>query len=117
MSLGPGTLVHPAVERACPADSGMRRRRCGIATRKVTVTIDEEQLIQIRRLVETGQASSVSGFVQHAVSVGLDDVAGWGALLGEALRVSGGPLTDEEPQWADEVLGAPSQPLRSGSAA
>jgi hypothetical protein len=48
----------------------------------------------------------VSGFVQHAVSVALDDVAGWGALLAEALRETGGPLTGEERAWADEMLNA-----------
>jgi len=87
----------------------------GMATRKVTVTLDETQLDQIRRLVDAGSASSVSGFVQHAVAAALDDVAGWGALLAEALRDSGGPLTDEERLWADELLGTGSR--RRGSAA
>lgn len=87
----------------------------GMATRKVTVTLDEAQLDQIRRLVDSGGAASVSGFVQHAVSVALDDVAGWGALLAEALRESGGPLTDDERAWADEMLGTSRR--RRGSAA
>jgi Arc/MetJ-type ribon-helix-helix transcriptional regulator len=87
----------------------------GMATRKVTVTLDEGQLDQIRTLVDAGNASSVSGFVQHAVSVAIDDVAGWGALLAEALRDTGGPLTDEERAWADELLGTRGR--RRGSAA
>ncbi len=37
--------------------------------------------------------------------VALDDVAGWGALLAEALRETGGALSDSERAWADEVLG------------
>jgi Arc/MetJ-type ribon-helix-helix transcriptional regulator len=86
-----------------------------MATRKVTVTLDEGHVDRIRRLVEAGSAQSVSGFVQHAVSVALDDVAGWGALLAEALRETGGPLTAEERAWADEVLG--NRPRRQGSAA
>ena len=49
----------------------------GMATRKVTVTLYELQLDRIRALVEAGSAPSVSGFVQHAVNVALDDVAGW----------------------------------------
>lgn len=77
----------------------------GMATRKVTVTLDAAQLDRIRKLVDAGSAPSVSGFVQHAVSVALDDVAGWGALLAEALRETGGPLTDDERAWADELLG------------
>lgn len=87
----------------------------GMATRKVTVTLQETQLDQIHKLVEAGTAPSVSGFVQHAVSVALDDVAGWGVELAEALRDTGGPLTDDERAWADEVLG--HRRVRRGSAA
>jgi Arc/MetJ-type ribon-helix-helix transcriptional regulator len=78
----------------------------GMASKKVTITLDEAQLHRIRAMVEAGTAPSVSGFVQHAVSVALDDVAGWGALLAEALQVTGGPLTGEERAWADEILKA-----------
>ena len=77
----------------------------GMGTKKVTITLDERDLERVRALVQDGGASSVSGFVQHAVRVALDDVAGWGALLAEALRETGGPLTDEERRWADTVLG------------
>ena len=87
----------------------------GMATRKVTVTLDATQLDQIRTLVEARTAPSVSAFVQHAVAVALDDVAGWGALLAEALRETGGPLTDEERAWADDLLATPRRPR--GSAA
>ena len=81
----------------------------GMATRKVTVTLEETQLDQIRSLVQAGNAPSVSGFVQHAVAVALDDVAGWGAMLAEALRQTGGPLSDDERAWADDVLGGPAR--------
>jgi Arc/MetJ-type ribon-helix-helix transcriptional regulator len=77
----------------------------GMATRKVTVTLDEEQLDRIRKLVDDGVASSVSGFVQYAVKLAIDDVAGWGAMLAQALAATGGELTDEERAWADEILG------------
>jgi Arc/MetJ-type ribon-helix-helix transcriptional regulator len=77
----------------------------GMATRKITVTLDERQLEQIRALVQAGAAPSVSGFVQHAVAVALDDVAGWGAMLAEALRQTGGALSDDERAWADDILG------------
>lgn len=46
-----------------------------------------------------------SGFVQQSVEVALDDVAGWGALLAEALRQTGGTLSEEERAWADGILG------------
>ena len=77
----------------------------GMATRKVTITLGQDQLDRVRALVDAGTAPSVSGFVQHAVAIALDDVAGWGALLAEALRETGGALSDDERAWADEALG------------
>jgi Arc/MetJ-type ribon-helix-helix transcriptional regulator len=76
-----------------------------MATKKVTITLEAAQLDRVRELVEVGKASSVSGFVQHAVGVALDDIAGWGALLAQALRDTGGPLSRDEKAWADEMLG------------
>ena len=77
----------------------------GMATKKITVTLDEAQLARVRSLVESGKAASVSGFVQHAVGVSLDDVAGWGAMLAEALAQTGGDLSADERAWADQILG------------
>lgn len=74
-------------------------------TQKVTVTLPVESVRAIRELVADGKADSVSGFVQHAVQVSLDDVAGWGAMLAQALEDTGGPLTAEERAWAGRVLG------------
>jgi Arc/MetJ-type ribon-helix-helix transcriptional regulator len=75
-----------------------------MATTKVTVTLDDEQIAAIRRLVSSGQAENISQFVRHAVSVSLADVAGWGAMLATALEQTGGPLTRRERKWADSVL-------------
>jgi len=55
-------------------------------------------------LVAAGAATSVSGFVQHAVAVALDDVLVWASMLETALDETGGPLTDAERVWADGVL-------------
>jgi Arc/MetJ-type ribon-helix-helix transcriptional regulator len=85
----------------------------GMASKKVTVTLDEVQIEAIRTMVTSGRASSISGFVQHAVGVALDDVAGWGAMLGEALRATGGPLSDDERMWADAALGVSKRRRRS----
>jgi Arc/MetJ-type ribon-helix-helix transcriptional regulator len=82
----------------------------GMATKKVTVTLDAAQVDQIRSLVEAGTASSVSGFVQHAVAVALDDVTGWGAMLAEALKRTGGAMSDEERAWADDGLRTGTRP-------
>lgn len=87
----------------------------GMATKKVTITLDEAQVEQIRSLVQAHAAPSVSGFVQHAVAVALDDVAGWGAMLAEALRETGGALTDDERAWADGILGADTRPGSSAA--
>ena len=90
----------------------------GMATAKVTITLDEEDLKKIRDLVATRKAASVSGFVQHAVTVALHDVAGWGALLAEALEQTGGPLTKNEKAWADGILaGSPAKTRRRSKAA
>ena len=78
----------------------------GMATTKVTITLDDEQLAAIRKLVAADKTENVSGFVKHAVSVALADVAGWGATLGLALKETGGPLTAKERAWADSVLKA-----------
>ena len=49
----------------------------------------------------------MSGFVRHAVGVALFDVAGWRTMLDDALRQTGGPLTNEEYAWADAILHDP----------
>jgi Arc/MetJ-type ribon-helix-helix transcriptional regulator len=76
-------------------------------TQKVTVTLPVTAVEAIRELVAAGKSDSVSGFVQHAVEVSLDDVVGWGALLAQALQDTGGEMTSEERAWADQVLGHP----------
>ena len=77
----------------------------GMATTKITITLPNDQLEEIRALVEARQAASVSGFVQHAVGVALMDAAGWKEMLEEALQQTGGALTKKERAWADSVLG------------
>jgi Arc/MetJ-type ribon-helix-helix transcriptional regulator len=76
----------------------------GMASVKVTITLGEAEIAQIRKLARDGKAPSVSGFVQHAVRVALADVAGWGAMLALALQQTGGPLSASERAWADSVL-------------
>jgi Arc/MetJ-type ribon-helix-helix transcriptional regulator len=80
-----------------------------MATTKVTVTLPQDQLEAIQRLVARGKASNVSQFVRHAVEVSLADVEGWSVMLRQALDQTGGPLTQAERVWADSVLGAGSK--------
>ena len=76
----------------------------GMATRKIAVTLDADQVQEIRALVAAGQAANVSAFVEHAVGVALHDAAGWKEMLEDALRQTGGPLTKNERAWADALL-------------
>ena len=80
-----------------------------MAAVKTTITLQEDDLKQIRELVASGKAPSISGFIQHAVTVALHDVAGWGAILSGALEQTGGPLTKSERTWADSVLGGAAE--------
>ena len=83
----------------------------GMASRKLTITLDEEQVLQIRNLVDASRAASVSGFVQHAVGVALDDVAGWGAMLAQALDDTGGPMSPDErlSRWRWKAITEPAE--------
>jgi Arc/MetJ-type ribon-helix-helix transcriptional regulator len=79
----------------------------GMATRKITITLPDEQLDEVRALVAAGQSQSVSAFVKHAVTVALADAAGWKEMLQEALQQTGGPLTKKERAWAHAILNPP----------
>ena len=76
----------------------------GMATQKITITLPEDQIEEIRALVKARQAASISGFVQHAVGVAISDAAGWKEMLDDALQQTGGPLTKKERAWADKIL-------------
>jgi Arc/MetJ-type ribon-helix-helix transcriptional regulator len=74
----------------------------GRATQKITITLQDRQIDEIRALVAAGAAPSVSGFVKHAVGVALFDAAGWKDMLQDALQQTGGPLTKKERAWAEK---------------
>src|SRR6185312_5241065 len=95
-------IYEPPFKHFCSMVSGM-------ATTKVTITLQDEQLEEIRALVNAGEAASVSGFVQHAVTVAVHDAAGWKEMLQHALDQTGGPLTKNERVWTDEILGVSKQ--------
>lgn len=83
-----------------------------MATRKVTITIPDDQLNQIRALVAARRAPTVSAFVTRAIATALLDAAGWQAMLDQALEETGGPLTRKERAWADSFLKAPAPKRR-----
>jgi Arc/MetJ-type ribon-helix-helix transcriptional regulator len=88
----------------------------GMATTKVTITLDDEQLAQVRKLVASKRAPNVSAFVKRAVDVALQDAAGWEAMLADALERTGGPLTDKERRSVDETLAAAKRKRRRRAA-
>jgi Arc/MetJ-type ribon-helix-helix transcriptional regulator len=85
----------------------------GMATTKITVTLPDDQLREIRALIAAGQAPSVSAFIKHAVGIALFDAAGWREMLRDALQQTGGPVTGRERAWADAILSP--QPPKSSS--
>jgi Arc/MetJ-type ribon-helix-helix transcriptional regulator len=76
----------------------------GMATSKLTITLDDKQLREIKELVAGGESLSVSGFVKRAVHVALQDAAGWDEMLRQSLDETGGPMTKKERAWADSIL-------------
>ena len=81
----------------------------GMGTRKITVTLQDHQVDEIRALVAAGTAGSVFAFLKHAVGVALFDAAGWKEMLQDALQQTGGPLTRKERAWADALLSPQGQ--------
>lgn len=79
----------------------------GMATSKITITLQDDQIEDVRKLVNAGAAPNISAFVQHAVRIALHDAEGWRELLGDALEQTGGPLTKKERALADAILGRP----------
>jgi Arc/MetJ-type ribon-helix-helix transcriptional regulator len=75
-----------------------------LATTKITITLENDQIGEIRALVAAGKTASISAFVKHAVGVALHDASGWREMLKDALEQTGGPLTKKERVWADALL-------------
>lgn len=86
----------------------------GMATTKITITLEDDQLEEVRALVAAGGAASVSAFVKHAVGVALFDASGWREMLEDALQQTGGPLTKKERAWADALLSPQGRKRGSG---
>ena len=76
----------------------------GMTKAKIAVSLPEEVVAHVRRAVAAGQAESVSAYVAEAL-VEKAQRAGLDAILDQMLEETGGPLTDEEIEWADRVLG------------
>ena len=91
----------------------------GMATTKITITLQDDQVAAVRALVSAGRSANVSAFVQHAVGLAISDAEGWKEMLNDALQQTGGPLTKKERDWADAILSPERQRkgVRKGKAA
>lgn len=67
-----------------------------MATTKITITVPDAQLAEIRKRVAARTATSISSFVQRAVQKCLEDEAEFRAMIDEGLAGAGGPLTAKE---------------------
>lgn len=77
-----------------------------MATTKITITLPDSQLAEVRKRVAARKSASVSGFVQQAVQKSLDEAAEFREMLEKSLMETGGPLTAKERAWARKVLTA-----------
>lgn len=89
----------------------------GMATAKITITLPEHQLDEIRKRVAARDSPSVSGFIQQAVQKSLENAAEFRAMVQGALQETGGPLKPKERAWARRMLSAPKRGIRRRSAA
>ena len=78
----------------------------GMATTKVTITLPDRQLAEIRKRIAARDSPSVSGFIQQAVRKSLDNAAEFRAMVDEGLKETGGPLKPKERAWARKMLSA-----------
>ena len=75
-----------------------------MATTKITITVPDTQLAEIKKRVSAREASSISGFVQRAVQKCLENEAEFRAMIDEGLAATGGPLTASERAWARKMI-------------
>ena len=75
-----------------------------MATTKITITLPDRQLAEVRKRVAAQESASISGFIQQAVEKSLETAAEFRAMLDEALKETGGPLTPKERAWARRML-------------
>jgi hypothetical protein len=75
-----------------------------MATSKITITLLDRQLEEIRKRVAAQDAPNVSGFIQQAVPRSLENAVEFRAMVQEALRETGGPLKPPERAWAKGML-------------
>lgn len=89
----------------------------GMAATKLTITLSNRQLEEIRKRVAAQQSPSISGFIQQAVQKSLESAAAFRAMIDEGLNATGGPPKSRERAWARRMLSARKPVAKRGKAA
>ena len=84
-----------------------------MATAKITITLPDRQLEEIRKRVAARNSPSVSGFIQEAVQRSLENAAEFREIVAEALKKTKG----KERAWARKMLSARRRGTRPRTAA
>lgn len=74
----------------------------GMRTRKIAITLPEEQVIEAKRAVTEGRARSVSAYIAEAVAAQAERHGLWAYV--DALIAEHGKPTSEDYAWADAQL-------------
>lgn len=72
-----------------------------MATRKITITLPEEQVEQIRN--SAGPHGTVAWYIKRAIAAALEDERLFNERLNETLMKTGGPITPKEEAWLDAM--------------
>lgn len=75
-----------------------------MAAAKITITLQDKEIEEIRKRVAVHESASVSGFIQRAVQRTLMNSAEFSAMVDQGLIEAGGPLTAKERAWAQRML-------------
>ncbi|MGO1591873.1 MAG: toxin-antitoxin system antitoxin subunit [Ancrocorticia sp.] len=72
-------------------------------TKKIAISLPDEQVNSIRRAVDQGRAASVSGYISSAVARAAREDSLVELLDDLDLELS--PVSEDDMAWADKVLG------------
>ena len=76
---------------------------------KIAITVRPDLLERVRKAVDSGQAGSVSAYIEHAIAAQLEAEEDWDAMSKEVFAATGGPPTDAERLEARRMLGVPDR--------
>ncbi len=71
---------------------------------KLAITLSSELARRVRDEVAAGRATSVSAWIEHAISCQLAAEADFDSLVDDVLASTGGPITDAEREHAWKLL-------------